>query len=126
MPLPFLTRHPLEFAHIRGADGGPDHGQVVDLRCVLVSLVVFEEELQVLHVLELDVAEVDGRAVQLVGSQPAGQRLGWLARSLRTNLWARLTLSLARTPWSRPCQSPACWAGFGRSSPFWDPCPTAP
>ena len=69
MPLPFLTRYSLEFAHVRGVDGRPDDGQVVDLRGLLVSLIVLEEELQVLHVLELDVSEVDRRAVQLVGRQ---------------------------------------------------------
>lgn len=67
MPLPFLTRYSLEFAHIRGVDGGSYDSQVVDLCGILVSLIVLEEELQVLHVLELDVTEVDRRAVQLIG-----------------------------------------------------------
>ena len=67
VPLPLLTRYSLEFAHIRGVDGGSDDSQVVDLCSFLVSLIVFEEELQVLNVLELDVTKVDRRAVQLIG-----------------------------------------------------------
>ncbi len=70
MSLPFLAGDSLELAHVGGADGRPDHGQVVDLRGLGVGLVLLEEELEVAHVLELYEAQPDRVAIELVSGQP--------------------------------------------------------
>lgn len=61
MTLSLLSRDPLEFAHVGRVDGRPDDREVIDLRRLFARLlVVLEEELQVLHVLELDEAKIYG------------------------------------------------------------------
>lgn len=70
MSLPFLSCHPLKFAHIGSVNGTTTNTQVVDLGAFIgTHLVVFEEELKILNVLELHEAEIDRFAVQLVRSQ---------------------------------------------------------
>lgn len=55
--LPLLASHSLEVVHVSSRDGGTDELQMVDPCHVRSVLVVLHEYLDVLHVLELDVAE---------------------------------------------------------------------
>ena len=67
--LSLLPRYPLEVAHLSGVDGRAGQAEVVHLGGLCVALVVLDEEGEVLDVLELDEAEVDRSAVQLLGGQ---------------------------------------------------------
>ena len=70
MSLSFLSGHAFEVAHICCANRGSNNAKVVQLRCLLVALVVLKEKLQVLNVLVLDKPQCNGRAVQLIRSEP--------------------------------------------------------
>ena len=54
MSLSLLARDSLEITHVGSGDRRPDHSQVINLGHFISSLVVFEEELQILNVLKLD------------------------------------------------------------------------
>ena len=57
MRLSLLPRDPLKLLHVGGPDQTSDHRDMIDPRRLGFRLVVAEEQLQVRHVLELDVAQ---------------------------------------------------------------------
>lgn len=81
MTLPLLSADPLEVVHLRGDNWRPDELQPVQLRLVAATLVVFDEHLDVLHVLELDVPQIHQlHPVQVLCVQTGridGQLVNW-------------------------------------------------
>lgn len=66
--LAFLPGDSLEVAHVGRVDRRPDYSQMVDLGHLATRLVVSDKQLNVLHILELDVAQVDRVSVQILGA----------------------------------------------------------
>ncbi len=66
MSLSFFASNPLEVAHVGSVDGDAYQAQVVDLGHFFTSLVVLEEQLDVLDVLKLDKLQIDWISIQLV------------------------------------------------------------
>ena len=54
MSFAFFARNSFEIAHVCGTNWSSDNGQMIDLSNIISTLVVFEEEHEVLHILKLD------------------------------------------------------------------------
>lgn len=66
--LALLPGDSLEIVHVSRVDRRPDYSQMVDLSHLAARLIVPDKQLNVLDVLELHVAQVDGVSVQVLGA----------------------------------------------------------
>ena len=66
MSFAFFARNSLKIVHVSGANGCSNDCQMIYLRRFFTGLVIFEKELQVLHILKFDKFQGYERAIQLL------------------------------------------------------------
>jgi hypothetical protein len=67
--LTLLTGYSLELVHIRGNQWRTNESKVIDDRFVIARLIVLDKHLNVLHILELNVPQIDRSTFQVLGLQ---------------------------------------------------------